>query len=299
MSRSAPADGGGPVAVTAGLLRSRPLAAPDENGGKEERGRVLVVGGSAETPGAVILAGLAALRAGAGKLRIATTAAAAPTVAVAVPEALVAGLPETAGGELAVGGADRVVELAERSAAVLVGPGMRRGDQPDALVDALVRRIDAPVLIADAQAAVTVRRPRAGGHLVLTPNSAEAASLLGRPPDEVARDLEAAARDIAAGLGTVVAVRDAETWVVDGPGPAYRDRGGTVGLATSGSGDVLAGIVAGLAARAGDPVAALLWAVHVHGRAGERLSLRVGRMGFLARELLDEVPRVITELSGW
>ena len=62
---------------------------------------------------------------------------------------------------------------------------------------------------------------------------------------------------------------------------------------------MLAGIVAGLAARGGDPAAALLWAVHVHGRAGERLSRRVGRIGFLARELLDEVPRVISQLSGW
>lgn len=126
------------------------------------------------------------------------------------------------------------------------------------------------------------------------------AGLLGTDgEDGVLDDLGSAARRVAAELHAIVAVRDAQTWLVAEEGPAYYDRSGDVGLGTSGSGDVLAGLVTGLAARGAQPLQAALWAVHVHGRSGERLAGRLGRMGFLARELLDELPAVMSELGAW
>jgi ADP-dependent NAD(P)H-hydrate dehydratase len=92
----------------------------------------------------------------------------------------------------------------------------------------------------------------------------------------------------------VIAVIKGEySFIVAPDGQAFRYKGGGVGLATSGSGDVLAGIVGGLCARGADPLTAALWGVHLHGEAGRRLSVSVGRVGFLARELLDLVPLIM------
>src|SRR2546423_8376499 len=101
--------GAAPRPITRRLLRGWPLPQPETGGDKDERGRVLVVGGSAEMPGAAILAATAALRAGAGKLRIATAARIAPSIAVAVPEARVFSLPETEDGAVAAAAAPDVI----------------------------------------------------------------------------------------------------------------------------------------------------------------------------------------------
>jgi NAD(P)H-hydrate repair Nnr-like enzyme with NAD(P)H-hydrate dehydratase domain len=82
------------------------------------------------------------------------------------------------------------------------------------------------------------------------------------------------------------------------PRPTYCNRAGNVGLATSGSGDTLSGIIAGLAARGAQPLQAAAWGVYLHARAGDRLARRMGRLGFLARELLAEVPALMSELDG-
>ena len=83
------------------------------------------------------------------------------------------------------------------------------------------------------------------------------------------------------------------SYIVSPGGRAFRFEGGGVGLATSGSGDALAGIVGGLCARGADPLTAALWGVYLHGEAGRTLAERIGRIGFLARELLDEVPALM------
>jgi ADP-dependent NAD(P)H-hydrate dehydratase len=110
--------------ITRGLLRRWPLPRPDADADKEERGRVLVVGGTPETPGAILLAATAALRAGAGKVQIATGRSIAQAVALAVPEARVFALPETADGTIAAAAAEDIAARAEAAQAVLVGPGM-------------------------------------------------------------------------------------------------------------------------------------------------------------------------------
>src|SRR5438874_11507465 len=110
-----------PTVITPNVLRRMPLPLPFEGGDKEERGRVLVVGGSSETPGAVVLAGTAALRAGAGKLQLATCAANAPLVAARVPEARVFALPETRTGKLARSACARLVVHVGEAQAVFLG----------------------------------------------------------------------------------------------------------------------------------------------------------------------------------
>ena len=111
-----------PEVVSSGLLRDWEL--PGHGGDKESNGRVLVVGGNVRMPGGVVLAAEAALRAGAGKLQIATVEPLAVPMAMAIPEAYVAGLPADDEGNLAPEAADEIVDLAQGCAAVLLGPGI-------------------------------------------------------------------------------------------------------------------------------------------------------------------------------
>lgn len=279
-----------PTRVDDGLVRSWPLPTPGDDADKEARGRVLVVGGSNEVPGGVLLAGTAALRAGAGKLRLATTRSAAIGVAVALPEARVFGLPETAAGCVAPEAASVVGEIAGSVDAVVVGPGMTSAEGAVELLAAIAAR-PAPAVVVDAAAlyclgeVVEALRCLAG-RVVLTPNRDELAAM-GDP--DVA--------ELARAAGAVVSVKGATTVTVCPDGRRFEDPAGNAGLATSGSGDVLAGIVGGLLARGAAPDQAAVWANHVHGVAGERLALRIGPVGFLSRELADEVPAVLRTLA--
>lgn len=304
--------GDGPRRVTPGLLRRRlPLPAPDPGGDKESRGRVLVIGGSTLVPGAVLLAGVAALRAGAGKLQLATVRDAAIALGLAVPEALVAALPTTADGEIdGTRAIDVLGTYVEGADAVLVGPGMSDEPSTGALLDALVPRLGThATLVVDGSGITALgERPEIlralGGRAVLTPHAGEMASALGIDKAEVEADPPAVAARAAARFGAVVALKGADTFVAEpaaegsAPGACYHFGGGSVGLGTSGSGDTLSGIVAGLAARGAPAVTAAVWGVWAHGTAGERLAGRMAAVGYLARELLAEVPALVGRGQG-
>jgi hydroxyethylthiazole kinase-like uncharacterized protein yjeF len=286
--------------ITPALLARMPLPRPDAHGDKESRGRVLGVGGCLQVPGALLLAGVAALRAGAGKLQLATVRGAAMPLAMAVPEAMVVPLPTTRGGEIA--GASAAAPLREhvqKVDALLVGPGMSADRGAHALLAALVPRLpDDAVLVLDAAGLVALRHGPSllaplGGRAVLTPHAGEMAALLGIPRDEVEADAPEVARRAAARFGATVALKGAESWIADPDGGLLHFRGGAVGLGTSGSGDTLAGIVAGLAARGASATTAAAWGVWAHGSAGRILARRTAAVGYLARELLAEVPKLV------
>ncbi|HEY2429610.1 MAG TPA: NAD(P)H-hydrate dehydratase, partial [Acidimicrobiales bacterium] len=284
-----------PETVTSGLLRRWPLPMPDDSGDKHDRGTVLVVAGSVGVPGAALLTGTAALRAGAGRLMVATTRSTAVALGVALPEALVSGLPETGDGGIHPRALDEVMGMVGRAAAVVIGPGMTDADAVADLCAGVLDAVDrdGPILVLDAAAVTNLRQPvELWERVILTPNRGELAALDGDPASE---DLEERVGRLASQLKAVVSVRG----VVSSPdGRNWRHDGGTVGLATSGSGDVLAGVIGGLAARGAEPPQAAVWGVHVHGRAGERLTARLGGIGFLARELLDEIPAILTEIAS-
>ena len=290
------------VPLTTALLRQWPLPAPDADGDKESRGRVLVVGGAVRLPGAVVLAATAALRAGAGKLQIATCRSIATAVGVAVPEALVVSLPETREGGIAPSGASRLSEQLACTAALLVGPGLVGERAVAGLVTGLLRQVRDATVVVDAAALSPLGADHSllrdlRGRAVLTPHTGEMAGLLDVEEDVVERDAEAVARRAAADLRAVVALKGAVTYVAAPDGRLWVYDGGDVGLATSGSGDTLAGIIAGLAARGAEPAQAAVWGVYPHGAAGNVLSRRMGGIGFLAREVLDEVPPLMAALA--
>jgi ADP-dependent NAD(P)H-hydrate dehydratase len=285
--------------VSQHLLQRWPV--PEPTGGKESRGRVLLIGGSPETVGGVLLAAEAALRAGAGKLQVATARDVAPLAAVALPEALVRALPQTPDGALDPDGADAVAELAADAAVVLIGPGMTGSEASARLVARLLPSIGGAVVLDALALACVTGDATCLHHLdqraVLTPNPPELALTLGIEVAEVEDDPGGAALALAARAGATVGVGGSTSWIASPSGQLWRDESGGAGLGVSGSGDVRAGITAGLLARGAEPDQAAVWAAHLHGRAGERLAAAVGKLGFLARELPLEVPRVVAEIE--
>jgi hydroxyethylthiazole kinase-like uncharacterized protein yjeF len=282
-----------PQQLTARLLRGMPL--PDPAGGKEQRGRVLVIGGSGRVPGAALLAGTAALRAGAGKLQVATAQDVAVPLAVAMPEALVVGLPVDARGNIARGSAALDDALGECDA-VVIGSGMSPAPATATLLQQVLRRAQG-VPVIDAGALSPELRAPPGRPFVLTPHAGEMAKLCGREKAQVEQQPQALARALARRMRSVLVLKGATTWIAAPDGRLWIHPGGCHGLGTSGSGDVLAGLIAGLAARGGDAVQAALWGVFVHAQAGRMLEASVGSLGFLAREIATPVPAVLDRIQ--
>ena len=310
-----------PEPVTPTLLRNWPL--PGGGSGKDDRGSVLVIGGARMTPGAALLAGMAALRSGAGRLTLAVAESVAVQLAVALPEAGVLRLPETASGTVRGSSAAAVLAApVEAADAVLIGPGLDDKDEATALLRGLLKLSagkQPPAIILDAFALGSLPE-LAGelgpweGRLILTPNVTEAGILLGHDAGQLVRDVP----ELAEKYGAVVSCQG----VIARPGGAAgksagksagRAAGGAnsgagaslwelttghSGLGTSGSGDVLSGTIAGLRARGSTDAQAACWGTHLHASAGDRLASRLGGLGYLARELTEELPPLMMELGS-
>jgi len=282
------------IALDRDWLDANPLPQPGGDTDKNKRGRVLAAGGSLTVPGALKLTGEAAFRAGAGKVQLAAPEAACVALGVAMPEAAVFGLPVNHAGELS--GSDLLREMLGRCDACVIGPGMGPKADTGAILDiVLAHPRDDLALVLDAamlgeagkrEAAVRGWRRR----LVLTPHPGEMAALMGCDDEDASPVLaEAAAKRFDA----VIVLKTPETWIAAPGAETLHYAGGGPGLATGGSGDVLAGIIAGLLARGADPQIAAAWGVWLHGEAGKRLAERVGPLGFLGRELPAEIPGLL------
>jgi hydroxyethylthiazole kinase-like uncharacterized protein yjeF len=308
------------IEVTTQLLQRWPLPLPPQDGDKEERGHVLVIGGAQEMPGAIILAAVAALRAGAGKLTVATGASIAALVAQAIPEARVIGLRETPDGGLRASEAKRLPTQVD---AVLIGPGMQDEAATASFTAAVLSRfvdtqviLDAAamsVVLPDPSAAANGRRTRrahpahrAGSadafrfasSVLLTPHAGEMAHLTGASKESIQADAATVALIMAAKWNAVVALKGATTFIAGPAAKLWRHRSGNAGLAISGSGDTLAGLIAGVAARGASLEQASVWGIALHARAGSALEKRIGPLGFLAREISGEVPQLMRTLAA-
>jgi ADP-dependent NAD(P)H-hydrate dehydratase len=289
--------------ITEQFLREMPLPNPEE-GDKGTRGNVLVIAGGRDVPGAALLSGVAALRAGAGRLQIATSFRHASNIAIAIPEALVVGLPETKAGGIEPAAIDALSPMLERADAVLLGPGL----QDDEAIASLTRSIfdtvkPGPSFVVDAGAIkhlglMTSTIAPHGGRVVVTPHAGEMAALMKTERSTVEADQARIAQEVAVEHSIVVALKGAETFIASPHDAPIACRRGNVGLATSGAGDVLAGLITGLLARGARPFVAACWGVFLHANAGDYLSRHIGPLGFLARELSTEIPRIMGALSS-
>jgi hydroxyethylthiazole kinase-like uncharacterized protein yjeF len=285
--------------VTPALLRD--WALPEPGSDKEASGRLLVLGGSTRSPGAVRLSGEAALRSGAGKVTLATVEPVLAGLAPLVPEAALVPLATDVDGAIDAEQSMAIVEEVNRVDVLLAGPGLVDAHHAVTLLERVLPRTDA-MLVLDALGSAYLGACPDGlrhldGRAVLTVNPVELARTAHTSTEEVARDPLHVAAGVArrsrvvvlcGGTSKYLATPDGEAWVVEGGGP---------GLAASGSGDVQAGVLAGLLARGAEPAQAAAWAGYVHARCGERLAAVVGPLGYLARELPAQVPRVLAELA--
>ena len=285
------------AALTEATLARWPLPDPGDDADKEARGRVLVVAGSRELPGAARLAATAALRTGAGKLAIAAPACIAQGLGLAMPEARVIGLPETRGGGLAARGCEALAPLAAHVAAVVIGRGLADERGSLAFVRRALRLFRDSTVVLDSLAMSVAGEHAFDQPVLLTPHAGEMAHLTGLSKEAISAQPLQVAREAAGRWKACVVLKGASTVIANPGKAAWHFDGRSPGLATSGSGDVLAGLMGGFAARGLPPEQAAAWAVLVHARAGEALARRLGPLGYLARELAAEVPALLRSLG--
>ena len=262
---------------------------------KGNYGHVLVVGGSLGKAGAAAMAGMAALRTGAGLSTVATPKAVLGTVAGFHPELMTEPLPETDAGTISTGALDRIEELAKGMNVLAIGPGISRDPQTTTLVRSLIARLQLPmVLDADGLNAFEGRTDELNGRgrtLVVTPHPGEMARLAGRTIADVQKDRLGVARKFAREHELIVVLKGHRTLVVRPDGEAWVNTTGNPGMATGGTGDILTGMVAGMIAQhSKDAVLAVLTAVHLHGLAGDVMRERVGEHSLVATDLLQGMP---------
>lgn len=288
-----------PKRIDSEALRQWPLPPLDDGADKEARGRIVVLAGSREIPGAAVLAATAALRVGAGKLVIATGRSVAGPMAFALPEARVIALPETAGGGFDAHGAELLEPALAAAHAVVIGPGLMDAHATCAFVQRLLPLLRGRCVVLDALAMDCVAAiGRFPEPVLLTPHAGEMAHLTQADKDEVLADPLAAAVRAARTWNAVVAVKGPVTAIAAPDGRSWLHEGGNCGLATSGSGDTLAGAIGGIGARGATLEQACAWGVLLHAQAGERLARQVGPVGYLAREIAREMVAVLRTLEG-
>ncbi|MCL6698489.1 NAD(P)H-hydrate dehydratase [Sphingomonas sp. NSE70-1] len=276
-------------------LRRHPLP-PVEEEDKNSRGKLLVIAGTREIAGAASICANSALRAGTGKITIATVGSVAPLLAVGVPESRVVSVSENRDGGFAHSAVPTLAEMAKEYDAVVAGPGMSPTNVATSLAAALCATgrplaLDAALLHGLAPAADHARAARIPP--ILLPHSGEMASLIDCSVEEVEAEPLRCGQEAARRYEALVLVKGPESHVVTPAGDSWKYPGGGPGLGVSGSGDTLAGILGGLLARGAAPLEALLWSVWLHGEAGASLAKKIGPIGFFAREISGEVPALL------
>ena len=286
--------------------RDAALAFPRRGRGahKGEFGHVLVVAGSVGKTGAAVLAAIGALRSGVGLVTVATPAPCLPLVAAARPELMTEPLAVTGSGGLDPDGLKHLLALAVGRDAVVLGPGLGQDASTVELVRAFVRACPVPLVVdADGLNALAPLGEPAGAGLgrealtILTPHPGEMARLLGSSTAEVQRDRLGAAVGLARQTGTIVVLKGQRTLVAEPNGRATVVPCGNPGMATGGTGDVLAGVAGSLLARHGALLAATA-AAFVHGRAGDVAAERCGEEGMTAGDLAEALPAAIEGIRG-
>jgi NAD(P)H-hydrate epimerase len=259
-------------------------------------GRVLVVAGSRGMSGAAVLCAGGALRGGAGLVEVAVPAEVLPLVAVANPCYLTTALPQDAHGRLAEQAEALLLERVRASTVVVMGPGLGQSAAITALVSAVLAQTPAPVVL-DADGLNALQRQTDRLHarpapLIVTPHPGEFARLLGCDVPTVQARRQALAVEFAATHGLIVVLKGYRTVVTDGR-RVYINETGNPGMATGGTGDVLAGLIGALLGQKLAPFAAAQLGVHLHGLAGDLARDELGEVSLIASDLLQYLPRAM------
>jgi hydroxyethylthiazole kinase-like uncharacterized protein yjeF len=280
----------------------RPLVEPRaQDSHKGDYGRVLVIAGSRGKTGAAYLAGMAALRSGAGLVTIATPSSCVPTVASLGAEFMTEALEETSEGAIAFEALDRVLDFG--ADIIAVGPGLGRLPSTAAFVHGLIERSGVPLVIdADALNAFAGEADRLVGRdgvdLVITPHPGEMGRLVGLSAEDVQKHRLEVARDFSSGHRLQVVLKGHRTIIATPDGKAFINLTGNPGMATAGSGDVLTGMIAAWSAQLLDAEAACKLAVYLHGLAGDLTEADEGEAAMIAGDLIDRLGDAVLDLTA-
>lgn len=285
--------------ITEQLVRLRiPQRAGDTH--KGDNGRIVVVGGSEGLTGAATLAAYGALRSGGGLVTLGIARSLHDIMETKCTEVMTHPLAETIRGVLSLAAQEQIQKLAMAANVLLIGPGLSTQGEITQLVQNLVRCISIPMVIdADGLNALAENMDvveQAACALVFTPHPGEMARLTKMSINDVQANRTEVARTYAQRWGATVVLKGARTVIATPDGQVYINVTGNSLLATGGTGDVLAGLIAGFIGQGMAPEDAAVTAVYVHGRTADVLACEVGTRGVLAGELLPVIPKVLRDI---
>ncbi len=279
------------------LLAPRP---PDSN--KGNFGHVLVVAGSRGKTGAAAMSGIAALRAGAGLVTVASTAEALPVIASHAPELMTEALPETASGSISMQAFDAGVlpKMAKGKTLLAIGPGLTTDPETVAVVRRAFQEFAQPMVVdADALNALAGSDWNGGGRLrVLTPHPGEMSRLVNKPIPEIQENRVEIARAFARERQVHLVLKGYRTLLAFPDGRVWINPTGSPSMATGGTGDILTGLVSGFVAQfPRDAEQAIAAAVYLHGLSGEIGAVELGEKCLIATDLLRYLPAAMEQCA--
>lgn len=272
---------------------------PDDSN-KGTLGSLLCICGSYGMAGAAIMAGKAALRCGIGLLKIAVPKSIYPVCATNILESVYYPLEETLNGVISSKNTDFLLEMCEKSSAVVIGCGLSVCDDTKNLVQSVITNCEKPLVIdADALNCIC-NKPEILKNLkapaIITPHPGEMARLLHSTPKTVNSNRENTAIDFAKKFGVVTVLKGAGTIIASPDGEVYINHTGNSGMATGGSGDVLSGIIGSLLAQGAAPINAAAAGVFLHGTIGDLAAEKLGKISMLPTDMIDMIPTAYLKL---
>jgi hydroxyethylthiazole kinase-like uncharacterized protein yjeF len=264
-------------------------------------GHVLVIAGGRGKTGAAAMAGIAALRAGAGLSTVASAASAISAIASYAPEIMTEPLAETDSGSIAMRAPDdpALAAITEKKTVIAIGPGMGQHPETVQFIRRFVQESRTPMVVdADALNALAGQRPRFEGPRIFTPHPGEMSRLTGKTIAEIQADRIGHARAFATERGVYLVLKGNRSLIAFPDGPVWVNPTGSPSMATGGTGDVLTGMIAGLVAQFPNQLEnALLAAVYLHGRSGELGAEAIGEKSFMATDLFEFLPEAMREIA--
>jgi NAD(P)H-hydrate epimerase len=264
------------------------------DGHKGDFGKVCIIAGSIGMSGAAALAGRAALRAGAGLVRVATAESALPIVASIEPSYTTAALPEDNAGRISAKGINCILNLISDNDCIAFGPGVGTSGGLQSVVEALIEQENLRLLI-DGDGLNNLSKikdwpSQLKARLILTPHPGEMKRLWeGLLREELPADRQQQVGQLAEYTGSVVVLKGAGTVVTDGE-RVYINKTGNPGMATAGSGDVLTGAVTALIGQGLSNFDASVLGVYIHGLAGDIAAEKMGQVSLMATDIINSLP---------
>lgn len=273
--------------------------APDAH--KGDMGRVFIIAGSKGMTGACALSGLGAARCGAGLVTLGVPESLNDILEVKVTEVMTLPLPDTGEGTLSEEALKPALEFAQKCDAVVIGPGLSCHQETEKFVRSFVAECERPMVI-DADGINNLSRSpgvlkEAKAPVVITPHPGEMARLLSMTPREVQENRWDVAKKAGETFGCTVVLKGARTLIYSPGHPVYINPTGNPGMATGGSGDVLAGMIGAFLARGLDAVEAAAAGVYLHGLAGDAAAEKKGEIPLVAGDIIENIPEALKYLQ--